>query len=79
MARVSKKLQELVSIMDMDFIDENEIEEVEGYAEFIVALKEQAIYITEERELGKVLHNIEENSTAVGVPSDRIIKRDKNM
>ncbi len=26
-----------------------------------------------------VLHNIEENSTAVGVPSDRIIKRDKNM
>ena len=60
MARVSKKLQELVSTMDIDFIDENEIEEVEGYAEFIVALKEQAIYITEERELGKVLHNIEE-------------------
>ena len=60
MARVSKKLQELIGTMDMDLIDENEIEEVEGYAEFIVALKEQAIYITEEREMGKVLHNIEE-------------------
>lgn len=63
MARVSKQLQKIIYAIDMDFIDEYMIEELElmsGYTEFIVDLKEQAIFITEEREIGKIRHNIEE-------------------
>ena len=64
MTRVSKKLQEIKEVMEVDFIDEetilDELEELERDTEFILKLKEEAIYITEEREIGKVLHNIED-------------------
>ena len=64
MTRVSKKLQEIKEVMEVDFINEetilDELEELERDTEFILKLKEEAIHITEEREIGKVLHNIEE-------------------
>ena len=61
MARKSKKLNELINIFDEeDFINEEEIESIDLNTEFIMSIKENTIYITEERQIGKVLHDIEQ-------------------
>lgn len=60
MARKSKELEKIISMFEEDDFIEEEIETVEVSAEFIMNIKENAIYITEERQIGKVLHDIEQ-------------------
>ena len=60
MARVSKELKEVIEMFDeYEKIDENELEELELDSEFIYDLKESAVFITEQREIGKVYHTVE--------------------
>ena len=60
MARFSKGLKEISEIFnDYEAIKEDDLEELEIDREFIYDLKENAIYIVEQREIGKVLHSIE--------------------
>ena len=60
MARKSAKLNELINMMEEDFIEEEKIESLDLNTEFIMSIKENIIYITEERQIGKVLHDIEQ-------------------
>ena len=59
MARNSKKLEKIINILEEETYIE-EIETMEISAEFIMNIKENIVYITGEREIGKVLHNIEQ-------------------
>ncbi len=60
MARKSKELEKIISIFDEEDFIEEEIGTIEVDAEFIMNIKENTIYITEERQIGKVLHDIEQ-------------------
>lgn len=61
MARKSKELEKLISLFEEDeLIDEEEIESININAEFITNIKENAIYIVDERQIETVLHDIEQ-------------------
>lgn len=58
MARKSKDLMNIINMFEEEeFIEE--IEELTVESEFICSIKENACYIVDEREIGKVLHDIE--------------------
>ena len=60
MARKSKELEEIIKIFKEDeYIDEEELEKININAEFITNIKENAIYIVDERQIETVLHSIE--------------------
>lgn len=60
MARKSQELEKIINIFEEeDFIDEK-IETMNVNSEFIMCIKENVLYITEERQIGKVLHDIEQ-------------------
>lgn len=60
MARVSKELKEIIEMFEeYEKIEEEQIEELELDSEFIYKLNETAVFITEEREIGKVYHTVE--------------------
>lgn len=60
MARISKELNNIINLFDKeDFIDEEELIELDISAEFINNLNENALYIVEERIIGSVIHSIE--------------------
>ncbi len=60
MARVSKKLKNIIDIFDEeDFITEEELIELNIDAKFINSLNENALYIVDERIIGSVIHSIE--------------------
>ena len=58
MARKSKELAKIIDIFEEDDFIDDEIETMNVNAEFVMNIKENAIYITEERQIGKVLHDI---------------------
>ena len=60
MARKSKELEEIQNILkDEEKIEESEIEELEVDCQFIYEINENAIYISDERNEGYILHSIE--------------------
>lgn len=60
MARKTKELEEIIKIFKEDeYIDEEELEKININAEFITNIKENAIYIVDERQIETVLHSIE--------------------
>lgn len=60
MARKSQELEKIINIFEEeDFIDEK-IETMNVNSEFIMCIKENVLYITEEIQIGKVLHDIEQ-------------------
>ncbi len=61
MARKSKELEKIISLFEEDeLIDEKEIENINVNAEFINNIKDNAIYIVDERQIETVIHNIEQ-------------------
>lgn len=61
MARKSKELEKIINIFsEEELIEEAEIEMMKVDAEFIMNIKENVLYIAEERQIGKVLHDIEQ-------------------
>ena len=60
MARVSKELKNILEIFtEEDKIEEIEIETLEIDSEFIYDIKDNVLYMTEERDLSYVLHSLE--------------------
>ena len=60
MPRKSEKLNELINLLELDeYITEEHIVELDISAEFIANIENNIMYITEEREYGKIVHNLE--------------------
>ena len=60
MARVSKELKTIINMFDKDeLLDESEIENFNVDAMFINDLKENCIYIVDERIEDSILHSLE--------------------
>lgn len=60
MAKKSQKLERIVNIFsEEEMIMDDEIETLKIDSEFIYEIKNNALFITEERELGYVLHSLE--------------------
>ena len=56
----TKALSGIIDIFDeIDRINEDELEKLELDSKFIASLNENALYIVEEREIGKIMHSIE--------------------